>query len=88
MTDRVCIMERDLGSFLLSCPLQLSNRSVLVWGQGGNVGGLMLAIVAVASGGWATFPQFPLDWFKAVAGVGHSHAIWPQPWHLNQWREL
>ena len=39
-------------------------------------------------GGWAAFPQFPLDWFKGVAGVEHSWAIWPQPWHLKHWREL
>ena len=38
--------------------------------------------------GWATFPWFPPDWFKAVAGVGHSLAIWPQSWHLKHWREL
>ena len=26
------------------------------------------------AGGWATFPQFPLDWFKVLAGVAHSQA--------------
>ena len=39
-------------------------------------------------GGWAAFPQFPLDRFKVLAGRGHSQAIWPQPWHLKHWREL
>ena len=39
-------------------------------------------------GGLATFPQFPSDWFKAVSGVGHSCAIWPQPWHLKHLKEL
>ena len=37
---------------------------------------------------WAAFPQFPLDWFNVLAGVAHSQAIWPQPWHLKHWREL
>ena len=42
----------------------------------------------VLAGGWATFPQFPPDWFKAVAGVGYSQAIWPPSWHLKHYREL
>ena len=46
----------------------------------------LLQLAAV--GGWVIFPQFPLDWFKVLAGVGHSQAIWPQPWQLKHWKEL
>ena len=38
-------------------------------------------------GGWATFPQFPLFWFNDLAGVAHSQAMWPQPWHWKHWSE-
>ena len=51
--------------------MPLSGWSVLVQGQGGNAGGLLLAVVAGASGGWAVFSRFPPDWFKAFAGVVH-----------------
>ena len=30
--------------------------------------------------GVGCIPSVPPDWFKAVAGVAHSYAIWPQPW--------
>ena len=33
-------------------------------------------------------PLVPPGWFNALAGVGHSQAIWPQPWHLKHQREL
>ena len=39
-------------------------------------------------GGWAAFPQFPLDQFKVLVGLAHSQAIWPQPWQLKHCREL
>ena len=42
----------------------------------------------VLVGDWPTFPQFPPDWFKAVARVGYYQAIWPNPWHLKHWRNL
>ena len=57
-------------------------------GSGRECWGLLLAVAAVTGGGCATFHWFPLDWFKALAGVGHSQAIWPQPWHLKHLREL
>ena len=59
--------------------------SVLVWDQGGNARGLLLA---VAGGVWAAFPQFPPDGFKVFVGMAHSQAMWPQPWHQKHWREL
>ena len=37
----------------------LSFWSVLVWSQGGNVGGLLLAVAAVASGGLGIIPSVP-----------------------------
>ena len=58
-----------------------------IWGWGGNVRGLLLARVAVA-GGVSHIPLVPLGWFKAYAGVGHSLAIWPYPWHLKHWWEF
>ena len=54
--------------------------SVVVWGQGGNAGCLLLVAVG---GGWATFPQFPPTRFKDLAGVAHSQTMWPHPWHLK-----
>ena len=56
--------------------------------QGENAGSLLLAVATGASGGWATFPWFPLNWFKVFAGVAHSQAMWHQSWHLKNWREL
>ena len=44
-------------------------------------------MLAVA-GGVGHIPLVHRDWFKAVAGVGHSQAMWPQPWHVKHWREL
>ena len=40
------------------------------------------------AGGLAAFPQFPSSLFNVLAGVAHSLAIWPQPWHLRYWSEL
>ena len=70
------------GCFSQACLSGLpSYWSVLVWGQGGNVGDLLLAGVAVAlAGGWAMHSlRFPLGWFKANAGVRHFLAMWPPP---------
>ena len=39
-------------------------------------------------GSWGTFPQFPPVWFNDLAGVAHSHVMWPQPWHLKHCSEL
>ena len=39
-------------------------------------------------GGFATSPWFPPSLFNILAGVAHSLAIWPQPWHLKHWSEL
>ena len=41
--------------------------------------------------GWGNCCQqgvthIPSGWLKAVAGVGHSLAMWPHPWHLKHWR--
>ena len=41
------------------------------------------------AGGWAPFPKFPPDWFKAMSlGFGHSLAMWLHPHHLKYWREF
>ena len=42
----------------------------------------------VPAGDWPTFPQFPPDWFKVLAGVAHSQAIWPWHWHLKHCKKL
>ena len=39
-------------------------------------------------GGWATFPQLSPVWFNDLAGMAHSWAMWPKPWHLKHWGEL
>ena len=96
-TSLECPTKHAMGSGLRKgievtsgCPFLWATFIVagLVWGQGWNAGGLLLAVAAGASGGWATFPQFPLDRFKVLAGVAHSQAMWPQPWHLKLWRKL
>ena len=38
--------------------------------------------------GVSCIPLVPLGWFKANAGLGHSLAMWPHPWHLKHWREF
>ena len=30
----------------------------------------------------------PWTGLEVLAGVAHSHAMWPKPWHLKHWREL
>ena len=46
--------------------------------------GLLLAEAAVVVG----VSHIPSGWFKANAGVGHSLAMWPHPWHIRHWREF
>ena len=76
------------GSLLMGLSVRLSSYwPVLVWGYGGNVRGLLLAWAAVAGRGVSHIPYIPPGWFKTDAGVGHSLAMWPQPWHLKHWRE-
>ena len=78
-----------LGQFLLGLFIWLPSWwLVFVWGQGGNAQGLLWLGWLLVAGRWATFPQFPPDWFKADAGVGNSLAMWPHPWHLKHWREF
>ena len=57
-------------------------------GQGGECWGPTVGCCGWCWGGWATFPQFPLDGFKVFARVAHFQAMWSQPWHLKHWREL
>ena len=38
----------------------------------GMLGAYCWLLWLVLVGGWAAFPQFPLDWFKVFAGVAHS----------------
>ena len=52
------------------------------------LGAYCLAVVAVTGEGMGHIPLVPPNWFKAVAVVGHSFAIWPYPWHLKHWRKL
>ena len=39
-------------------------------------------------GGLTTFLWFPPSLFNSFAGVAHSLAIWPHPWHLKHCRAL
>ena len=49
----------------------------------------MLCIYCVlVEGGLTTFPQVPPSLFNIFAGVAHSLAMWPQPWHLKHWKLL
>ena len=57
---------------------------VLDWGQGGNVVSLLTAWCR----GFDCIPLVPLSLFNGFAGVAHSLAIWPQPWHLKHCRAL
>ena len=55
------------------CPLFLaaSLGSVLVQGQEGNV----VCLFVAAGRGLTAFPQVPLSFFNALAGVAHSPAM-------------
>ena len=72
-----------LGSALMCLSVGPSSYwPVLVWGWGGNMRGLLLPWMAVTKGDEVHSLSTPLGWFKAVAGIGHSLAMWPHPWHL------
>ena len=78
----------DWNGFLWACLLgclhagwQSSGVRVGMWGAYCWLGWLSLV------GGEPHFPQLPPGWFKADAGVGHSQAMWPHPWHLKHRRE-
>ena len=47
-----------------------------------------LVLTADCWRGLTTFPWVPPSLFNGAAGVAHSLAIWPQPWHLKHCREL
>ena len=84
MSKGIWIKERDWGSLLLSCPLGHSHTGWSWDRVGEGMQGAYCQLLLV--GGWGTFPRFLSDWFKAVAEVGHSHAIRPQPWLLKHLR--
>ena len=71
MSDGVRIEKRDRGdlwfTFLLCC---FQDGQFLVWGQGGNAWGLLLAVVAGAGGGLGHIPSAPPR--LVLAGVAHS----------------
>ena len=70
-----------LGSLLVCLSVGPSSYwPVLVQSYSGNVG-------AYCWQGVSHLPLFPPGLFKTNKGVGHSLAIWAQPWNLKHWRE-
>ena len=63
------------------CPLFLAASSWASFGPGyrGNV----LSLLHTIWGGFDHIPLGPPSLFNGAAGVVHSRAIWPQPWHLK-----
>ena len=89
MSNGVRVEKRNRGnlwsSFLLSC----FHCGQFWFGISEEMlGACCWLLCLVLAGGWATFSWFSPDWFKDFAGVTHSQAMWPQPWHLKHWREL
>ena len=88
VSNGVRVKERDRGNLWPSHPLGYFHGCQFWFGvREGMLGAYCWLLQLVSAGGWATFPWFPLDWFKVLAGLGHSWTIWPQPWHLKHWRE-
>ena len=85
-SNGVRVKERDWGDFCLTHLLGCFH-SCQFWSRvrEGMLGEYCWLLWLVLAGGWATFLQFPMDWLKVLPGVGHSWAIWPQPWHLKHW---
>ena len=49
---------------------------------------MLLTYWLLLEGGLTAFPWVPPSWFNVLAGVAHSLAMWPQPWHLKHCNEL
>ena len=80
MNDGIWIKKKDWGNFLLFCPSGSSHTGQVWPGVGEGMHGaycwlLQLLFLGLMGVGVPAFPHFPPDWFKAVAGVGHSHSI-------------
>ena len=69
--------------------MPLSGGLVLVWGQGGNAEGLLLAIAAGAGGGVGPHSlSSPWTGLKSLLGWHTPKPCGSQPWHLKHWREM
>ena len=74
----------SLGSVCLAAFILSGLCSMLGWECMGPTAGWS----GLCWQGLGHIPLVPPDWFKADAGVGHSLAMWPHPWHLKHWREF
>ena len=79
-SNAVRVKERDLGNFWPSCPLGHFHRHQFWSGvREGMLGAYCWLLSLALAGGWAAFPQFPLDGFKVLPEVGIPKPYGPSP---------